>query len=127
MIKPSVDDFVNGFQNTYKEIASIIKSDSDKSMLSVGVADVGIIGAYSGAKVFDSAGLVDGERFRYKSTLEYYNVKKPDFIILREEDKIENVIPPEIHYEILYGKKLPGFGIKETDERIVTLYRIFWK
>ncbi len=127
MIKPSVDDFVNGFQNTYKEIASIIKSDSDKSMLSVGVADVGIIGAYSGAKVFDSAGLVDGERFRYKSTLEYYNVKKPDFIILREEDKIENVIPPEIHYEILYGKKLPGLRIKETDERIVTLCRIFWK
>lgn len=126
VIKPSADDFVNGFQTTYKDIASIINSYSKYKNVSVGAADVGIIGAYSNARIFDSVGLVDNERFKYKSTLEYYLDKKPDFIILREEEKIEDVIPSGTNSEILFSKKLPGFGIKDPEERIVTLYKINW-
>ena len=127
VIKPSVDDFVNGFQSTYKHIAQIINSNSKVQDVSVGVADVGIIGAYSNAKVYDSVGLVDNERFKYKSTLEYYLDKKPDFIILREEENIIDVIPVNVGYKILFSKKLPGFGIKEQEARTVTLYKINWK
>ena len=127
VIKPSVDDFVSGFQTTYKDIAQIINSYSKKQDVSVGVADVGIIGAYSNAKVYDSVGLVDNERFKYKSTLEYYLNKKPDFIILREEENIKDVIPPEVSYNILFSKNLPGFGIKEQEPRTVTLYKINWR
>ncbi len=126
IIKPSVDNFVNGFQSTYKDIAIIINAYSKNQDVSVGVADVGIIGVYSNAKVYDSVGLVDNERFKYKSTLEYYLDKKPDFIVLREEEKIEDVVPSGIGYEILFRKKLPGFGIKEPEERTVTLYKIKW-
>ncbi len=127
VIKPSVDDFVNGFQSTYMHIAQIINSYSKNQDVSVGVADVGIIGAYSNAKVYDSVGLVDNERFKYKSTLEYYLNKKPDFIILREEENIKDVIPVNVGYKILFSKKLPGFGIKEQEARTVTLYKINWK
>ena len=127
VIKPSVDDFVNGFQSTYKHIAQIINSNSKVQDVSVGVADVGIIGADSNAKVYDSVGLVDNERFKYKSTLEYYLDKKPDFIILREEENIIDVIPVNVGYKILFSKKLPGFGIKEQEARTVTLYKINWK
>ena len=127
VIKPSVDDFVNGFQSTYKHIAQIINSNSKVQDVSVGVADVGIIGADSNAKVYDSVGLVDNERFKYKSTLEYYLDKKPDFIILREEENIIDVIPVNVGYKILFSKKLPGFGIKEQEARTVTLYKINWE
>jgi hypothetical protein len=126
-IKPSVDDFVNGFQTTYKDIAMIINAYSTNEDVSVGVADVGIIGAYSNAKVYDSVGLVDNERFKYSSTLNYYIDKKPDFIVLRGEEKIKDVIPSETNYEILYTKSLPGFGIKDPEPRVVTLYKVSWK
>jgi hypothetical protein len=125
-IKPSVDDFVNGFQSTYKDIAMIINAYSKNQKVSVGVADVGIIGAYSNARVYDSVGLVDNERFNYHSTLDYYIDKKPDFIILREEE-IEKVIPIGTGYEILFRKRLPGFGINEPEPRTVTLFKISWK
>ncbi len=127
VIKPSVDDFVNGFQSTYKHIAQIINSYSKVQGVSVGVADVGIIGAYSNAKVYDSVGLVDNEKFKYKTTFDYYVDKKPDFIILREEENIEDVIPSGISFKILFTKKLPGFGIKEQEARTVTLYKINWE
>lgn len=127
VIKPSADDFVNGFQTAYKHIALIIHSYSNNKDISVGVADVGIIGVFSNAKVYDTKGLVDNERFNYKSTLEYYLDKKPDFIILRGEENIKDVIPPGIKYKVLFRKQLPGFGIETPEKRTVSLYKIDWK
>ncbi|MCZ6703885.1 MAG: glycosyltransferase family 39 protein [Ignavibacteria bacterium] len=127
VVKPASDDFVDGFQNTYKKIASLIKIDSGDKKTSVVLTDVGIIGSYSGAKIFDFAGLVDHTRFNYKNSYNYLMAKKPDYIVLREDYKPEDILPKEIKTKNLFEKKLPGFGINHSNPRTVTLYKLEWK
>lgn len=123
---PTSNNFAEGFQNTFRQIAQIIKNDSTLKNKTVALTDVGIVGTYSGAKVYDLAGLVDEDRFIYKNYFEYVINKKPDYIVLREEANISEVIPQNTNYDILYQKKVPGFGINSPEPRTVTLYKIFW-
>ncbi len=127
VVKPASDEFVNGFQTTYREMASIIKNDPGNSNKTVALTDVGIIGCYSGAKVYDFAGLVDHSRFNYNSTREYLIAKKPDYVILREDYQPQEILPEGIRTEILFQKKLGGFGINHSQPRVVTLYKLFWE
>lgn len=125
-IVPSSNNFASGFQKTFIEISEIIKNDSTIQRKTVALTDVGIVGTYSTAKVFDLAGLVDKERFDYKSYHDYVNAKKPIYLVLREEADISEVIPENISHKILYKKKVPGFGINTPEPRTVTLYKLFW-
>jgi len=125
-IVPSSNNFANGFQKTFREISEIIKNDKTVERKTVALTDVGIVGTYSTAKVFDLAGLVDKERFNYKSYHDYVIAKKPNYLVLREEADISEVIPENISYKILYKKKVPGFGINTPEPRTVTLYKLFW-
>lgn len=125
-VVPSSNNFVNGFQKTFREILEIIKNDDTDKRKTVALTDVGIVGTYSTAKVFDLAGLVDNHRFKYKSYYDYVNAKKPLYLVLREEADISEVIPESITYKILYKKKVPGFGINTPEPRTVTLYKLFW-
>ena len=127
VVKPASDDFVEAFQNTYKKIASLIKIDYGDKKTSVALTDVGIIGSYSGAKIYDFAGLVDHTRFNFKNSYDYLMAKKPDYIVLREDYKPENILPKEIKIENLFEKRLPGFGINHSKPRTVTLYKLEWK
>lgn len=127
VVKPASDDFVNGFQTTYREIAKIIKEDSGKNRTSVALTDVGIIGCYSGAKIYDFAGLVDASRFKYNTNHDYLIAKNPDYLILREEYPEDEIFPEGINKKFLFQRVLPGFGINHTAPRTVTLYKLEWK
>ncbi len=126
IVKPASDEFVTGFQTTYKKLAHIIHEDSENNSTSVALTDVGIIGCYSGSKVYDFAGLVDRSRFDYESSSEYFIAKKPDYLILREDYRFEEILPVGIEYEILFNKKIAGFGINHAAPRFITLYKIYW-
>ncbi len=126
VVKPASDMFVEGFQKTYKEIASIIKTDSENYSKIVALNDVGIVGCYSGARVIDLAGLVDGERFNFKTIKDFVSAKRPDYLVLRDEIEYAEAVPENAGSEILYQKNIPGFGINSIEEREVTLYRLNW-
>ncbi len=126
IIVPSNNNFVRGFQRTYMYIASIIRNDSGGKNVSVAVSDIGVIGCYSGARIDDLGGLVDRSRFNYNSPKEYVSYKKPDFIILRGEAKIDNILPENAGYKILYQKYVPGFSINDPTPRVVSLYKIIY-
>lgn len=123
---PSSNDFVNGFQTTFKQISEIIKTDDTIKNKTVALSDVGIVGTFSNARVYDLAGLVDRDRFDYPNYAEYVSTKKPYYLVLRDEAKITELIPPNISYQILYQKKVPGFGINNPEPRTVTLYKLYW-
>ena len=127
IVKPASDLFVKGFQNSYKEIANFIKMDNNNEYKTVALNDVGIVGCYSNAKVYDLAGLVDAERFNYNSTLNFIEAKRPAYLVLREEIDLKDVLPEGILAEIIYQKEIPGFGINNLENRTVTLYRIHWE
>lgn len=126
VVKPASDMFVEGFQKSYKEIAAIIKTDSDNLSKTVALNDVGIVGCYSGARVIDLAGLVDGDRFNYPTIKDFVIAKKPDYLVLRDEIKFADTVPENIGSKILYQKTIPGFGINSLEERAVTLYKLEW-
>jgi len=127
VVKPASDEFVNGFQTTYREMASIIKKDSGHRKTAVALTDVGIIGCYSGAKVYDFAGLVDHSRFDYDNSRDYLMAKKPGYVILREDYKPQDILPNGIETEILFQRRLGGFGINHSNPRTVTLYKLYWR
>lgn len=127
VVKPASDEFVKGFQTTYREIASIIKKDSGNRKTTVALTDVGIIGCFSGAKVYDFAGLVDHSRFNYDNSRDYLMAKKPGYVILREEYKPQDILPDGIEIEILFKRRLGGFGINHSNPRTVTLYTLYWQ
>ena len=127
VVKPASDEFVKGFQTTYREIASIIKEDSGNRKTAVALTDVGIIGCYSGATVYDLAGLVDHSRFNYDNSRDYLMAKKPGYVILREDYKPQDILPNGIETEILFKRRLGGFGINHSNPRTVTLYKLYWK
>lgn len=127
IVKPASDLFVSGFQNSYKEIAEIIKSDESNINKTVALNDVGIVGCYSGAKVYDLAGLVDNDRFNFETIKDFVAVKKPMYLVLRDEIQFAEAVPEYIGSEILYQKQIPGFGINSLEERVVTLYKLNWE
>ena len=127
VVKPASDLFVAGFQNSYKEMAYIVKSDTRNENKTIALNDVGIIGCYSGAKVYDLAGLVDNDRFNYKTIRDFVAAKKPLYLILRDEIEYKESVPDNVSNEILYQKQIPGFGINSLEERMVTLYRLHWQ
>lgn len=125
-VVPSNNNFANGFQKTFREISEIIKNDNTIERKTVALTDVGIVGTYSTAKVFDLAGLVDKDRFNYNTYYDYVIAKKPIYLVLREEADISEVVPESVVYKVLYKKKVPGFGINTPEPRTVTLYKLFW-
>jgi hypothetical protein len=125
-VVPSSNNFAKGFQKTFKEISQIIKTDKTVQEKTIALTDVGIVGFFSEAKVYDLAGLVDHHRFNYKNYYDYITATKPTYLVLREEADITEVIPQNISYKILYKKRVPGFGINNPEPRTVTLYRLFW-
>ncbi|MBS4033373.1 MAG: glycosyltransferase family 39 protein [Ignavibacterium sp.] len=126
VVKPASDLFVKGFQNSYKEIANFIKMDENDDFKTVALNDVGIVGCYSGAKVYDLAGLVDADRFNYENVSDYVKAKNPHYLVLREDVKLTDAIDSNIRTEIIYQKEIPGFGINSLENRTVTLYRLYW-
>lgn len=124
VIIPTNKNFVSGFQQTYRDISTIIRNNSKGENISVAASDIGIIGCYSGARIDDLGGLVDRSRFNYNSNKEYVSAKKPDFIILRGESNIKDILPDNAEYKILYQKKIPGFAINDPNPRQVSLYKI---
>lgn len=126
VVKPASDDFVSGFQTTYREIAEIIKTNSLNQKAGVAVTDIGMIGCYSGARVYDFVGLVDKTRFDYKDSRDYLIAKKPDYLILREESQLNEIVPSYVRTEILFQKRIAGFGINHSNPRTVTLYKLQW-
>lgn len=126
VVKPSNNNFVQGFQKTYKHIASIIRNESKGNNMSVAVSDVGIIGCYSGARIDDLGGLVDRTRFDFNSDKEYISYKKPDFIILRGEANINNILPDNARYKTIFQKYVPGFSINDPATRLISLYKIIY-
>lgn len=127
VVKPASDLFVKGFQNSYKEIANFIRTDPGLKFKTVALNDVGIVGSYSGALVYDLAGLVDAERFEYKSVSDFISAKRPDYLVLRDEISLDEALPAYVKTEILYQKEIPGFGINNLENRTVTLYRVNWE
>ena len=126
VVKPASDDFVYGFQQSYKDIALIIKEDSSGREKSIALTDVGMIGCYSGARIYDFIGLVDRSRFEYKNNRDYLISKRADYLVLREEYDLEDILPQNVRTEILYQKNIGGFGINESNRRTVTLYKLYW-
>lgn len=126
IVKPASDMFVEGFQESYKEIADIVRSDSDNDGKTIALNDVGIVGSYSGARIIDIAGLVDGDRFNYATIKDFVAAKQPDYLVLRDEIDYDEAVPDEAESEILYQKNIPGFGINSLEERVVTLYKLSW-
>ncbi len=124
VIKPSSDQFSSGFQKVYKEMAAILSNMPQGS--TVGLTDVGIIGTYSGLDVRDFAGLVDHTRFDYKTTKDYIAAKKPNFIILRGEGKINAILPKDISHSLLFQKNIPTLGINEGQNRYARLWQVNW-
>ncbi len=124
VIKPGTNQFSTGFQSVYMEMAAILKQKPPNS--SVGLTDVGIIGTYSGLKIVDFAGLVDHRRFNYNTLNAYIEDRKPDFILLRDEYQIENLLPEQIPYTLISHKRIPALGINETKDRNVRLWEISW-
>lgn len=127
VVKPASDLFVKGFQNSYKEIANFIKNDKTINYKTVALNDVGIVGCYSCARVYDLAGLVDAERFEYKSIYDFISAKRPDYLVLRDEISLVEALPDNVKKDILYQKEIPGFGINSLENRTVTLYRVNWE
>lgn len=126
IVKPANDAFVSGFQHSFREIADWIKADYSEDYKTVALNDVGIVGCYSGAGIFDLAGLVDSDRFNYAKVKDYIEAKRPDYLVLREDVALSDAIPVNIGNDILYRKEIPGFGINSPEARVVTLYRLYW-
>ena len=125
IVKPDADNFVCGFQREYKKIAAMIAVERHKES-SVALSDVGIIGVYSGLKIYDFVGLVDKERFQFSSKRDYFFNKKPQFLILREEIKLEELKDTSVAFQEIYATHIPGLGINQRNNIKVTAYKVFW-
>ena len=125
IVKPDADNFVCGFQHEYKKIASMIAAEGQKES-SVALSDVGIIGVYSGSKIYDFVGLVDRDRFQFSNKRDYFLNKKPRYLILREEIKLEELKNTSAVFQEMYATHIAGLGINQRRDIMVTLYKVFW-
>lgn len=126
IFKPERDKFVSGFQREYKKIAFTIKEDSTVKEKSVCLTDVGIIGVYSGAIIYDILGLTDHNRFQYKSLKEYITANKPAYLIHRGEYNVVEILSlPKAHTKIK-SITIPSLGYFENPDIKVDLYKLDW-
>jgi hypothetical protein len=126
IVKPDADSFVQGFQREYKTIASIISSDrhTDASVI---VSDVGMIGFYSGVRVYDFVGLVDQDRSHFSSERDYFLNKKPRYLISRGEVTLEELKDTSCSFEKIYATQIDGFGINHKGKVSIQLLKVSWK
>lgn len=125
IVYPDAVRVSKGFQQEYRKIARLLYEQPGNNK-SVASSEVGIIGVYSGCKIYDFNGLVDRERFQYSSGEEYVRSKHPDFIITRGEFDISPIAPSEASVEKIYETTFTGMGINETLPVHVTVYAIHW-
>jgi hypothetical protein len=126
IVKPDADSFVQGFQREYKIIASIVSSDRHAEG-SVMVSEVGMIGVYSGLKVYDFVGLVDKDRFHFSSERDYFLNKKPHYLISRGEVTLEQMRDTSCSFEEIYATQIAGFGINHQGSVKIKVLRVSWK
>jgi hypothetical protein len=93
---------------------------------SVALSDVGIVGVYSGSKIYDFVGLVDKDRFQFSSKRDYFLNKKPQYLILREEIKLEELKDTSAVFQEIYTTYIAGLGINQRRDIKVTAYKVFW-
>jgi hypothetical protein len=126
LVQPKSNEFSRGFQKKYFKMAQILSMEPNAQDKSVGLTDVGIIGTYSSMKVIDFAGLVDHDRFRFNSLSAYVNYKQPDFIILRGEFKIEDIVSEKVERKLIFSDVLTTLGVADSAERTLQLWKIQW-
>ena len=125
VVKPDADSFVSGFQSEYKKIASMIAAERHKESF-VALSDVGIVGVYSGSKIYDFVGLVDKDRFQFSSKHDYFLNKKPQYLILRGEINLEELKDNSAVFQEIYSTHIAGLGINQRGDLKVTAYRVLW-
>ena len=125
-VKPDADRFVSGFQREYSKIAEIIKSRRE-SGASIAISDVGIVGAFSGAKIYDFCGLVDKDRFNFKNSREYFFNKKPNYFLTRGEISLSDLDSSNVSFNKIYETTIPNLGITKNEKYLVELYKVEWK
>jgi hypothetical protein len=123
IIKPDSDSFAHGFQREYKNIASML-SNSNCTDCSVAVSEVGIIGVYSGMKVYDLVGLVDKDRFNFSSHKDYIVAKKPSYLVSRGEVSLNEFKDTPISFQEIYSVSIAGFGINSKEKVQVRVYKV---
>jgi hypothetical protein len=126
IVKPDADNFTHGFQREYKKIASILSAEGCMNG-SVALSDVGIIGVYSGLKIYDLVGLVDKDRLHYSSNRDYFINKKPQYLISHGEMSLEEVKDTSVSFQEIYTTQIPGLGINQRGNIIVHVYRVCWR
>ncbi len=123
---PDAKNFVNGFQQEYPKIISLLKNDTNHTR-SLAVWDIGMVGVYTGFRIYDFNGLVDKNRFYYTSNEEYLAATKPSFVITRRMLDFSSVAQQISNITLLYETTMPGLGINERDSLNVKVYKIEWK
>jgi hypothetical protein len=126
IVKPDADSFTHGFQREYKHIASILSAEGCTNG-SVALSDVGIIGVYSGLKIYDFVGLVDKDRFHFSSNRDYFINKKPRYLISRGEISLEELKDTSVSFQEIYTTQIAGLGINQRGNIIVRVHKVFWR
>jgi hypothetical protein len=126
IVKPDADSFTHGFQREYKNIASILSTERYANG-SVALSDVGIIGVYSGLKIYDLVGLVDKDRFHFSSNRDYFINKKPRYLISHGEINLEELKDTSVSFQEIYTTQIAGFGINHRGNIIVHVHKVFWR
>lgn len=116
---------MGGFQREYKKIASILSAERRKEG-SVALSEVGIIGVYSGLKIYDFVGIVDKDRFRFSSMRDYFINKKPQYLVSRGEIDINELNDTSASFQKIYMIQIAGFGINKRDDIKVSVYKVSW-
>ncbi len=125
IVKPDADSFTHGFQREYKKIASILSAESRMDG-SVALSDVGLIGVYSGLKIYDLVGLVDKDRLHFSNKKEYLIGKKPNYLITHAEFSLDGLKNASVSFQEIYTTQIAGLGINQRGNIIVRVYKVFW-
>jgi hypothetical protein len=124
VVKPDADSFVAGFQREYKNIASILKEGHEEG--SVALTDVGIIGVYSGMRIYDFVGLVDKDRAYFSNKKDYFMNKRPRYLITHGEINVDELKDANAKFNEIYTANIEGFGINKKGNVKVSVYRVDW-
>lgn len=125
VVYPTTKEITEGFQKEYRYIAELLRQQSGEYK-TVATSEVGIIGVYSGCRVYDFNGLVDHTRFSYSTKEEYFRAKKPRFLISKGEIDLSQIDTQKVHFRPLYTTSLTTMGINEKTPFHVTVYEVEW-
>lgn len=126
IVKPDADSFAHGFQREYRKIASLLSSEKHTNE-SVALSDVGLIGVYSGLRIYDLVGLVDKDRLHFSNKKAYLIGKKPNYLIVHGEFSIDELKNDSVSVQEIYAAQIAGLGINQKGNIIVHVYKLFWK